>query len=91
MAINSIYMSNMDKFEQLQGLVGTDGIKKILQDAAVQAVNAGDWQKVRAIADFAIKGANIPREDYRYQQKDPLDKLEDIDLTEQIPDFIQDI
>jgi hypothetical protein len=81
----------MDKFEQLQSLVGTDGIKKILQDAAVQAVNAGDWQKVRAIADFAIKRANIPREDYRYQQKDPLDKLEDIDLTEQIPDFIQDI
>jgi len=81
----------MDKFEQLQGLVGTDGIKKILQDAAVKAVNAGDWQKVRAIADFAIKGAYIPKEDYRYHQQDPLEKLEAIDLTDQIPDFIQDV
>lgn len=80
----------MDKFEQLQSLVGTEGINEALQTAAVEAVNAGDWRKVRAIADFAIDRACVQREDYNHRQQDPLSKLDDIDLTERIEDFIKD-
>lgn len=71
----------MNKFEQLQNLVGADGIQKALQEAALKAVNAGDWQKVRAIADFALKGA-IPKESYSYTPQDPLAELEDLDFTD---------
>ncbi|MCA1991355.1 MAG: hypothetical protein LDL41_04800 [Coleofasciculus sp. S288] len=69
----------MDKFEQLQNLVGADGIRKMLQAAALEAVNSGDWHKVRAIADFAIKEADVPS--HSYTQQDPLAKLEDLDFT----------
>jgi uncharacterized protein YjlB len=72
----------MDKFEQLQNLVGADGINKILQAAALEAANSGDWHKLRAIADFAIKGAYPQKENYGYTQQDPLAKLEDLEFTD---------
>lgn len=72
----------MDKFEQLQKLIGADGIKKVLQAVAIEAVNAGDWQKVRAIADFAIKGGDIRKESYGNSQQDPLAKLGDLDFPD---------
>lgn len=72
----------MDKFEQLQNLVGVDGIEKILQAAALEAVNSGNWYKVRAIADFALKGIHSSKESYNHAQQDPLAKLGDMDFTD---------
>lgn len=80
----------IDKFEQFQNLVGADGIKKALQDSALDAINSGDWDKVRAIADFAIKGSYVLKERYSYRQQDPLAKLDDIDFPDQIEDFSRD-
>jgi hypothetical protein len=72
----------MDKFEQLQNLVGVDGIEKILQAAAIEAVKSGNWHKVRAIADFALKGIHSSQESYNHRQQDPLAKLGDMDFTD---------
>jgi len=72
----------MDKFEQLQNLVGADGIKKILQASAIEAINSGDWQKVRTIADFAINGVYQQKNSYNNRQQDPLSKLEDLDFSD---------
>jgi hypothetical protein len=72
----------MDKFKQLQSLVGIDAIKKVLQASAIEAINSGNWNKVRTIAEFAIEeGFTQPR-----SQAEPAD----IDPISQIKDFIGD-
>ncbi|HEY9742488.1 MAG TPA: hypothetical protein V6C90_18540 [Coleofasciculaceae cyanobacterium] len=75
-------VGEMDKFEQLQNLVGADGIKKILQASALEAINSGDWHKVRTIADFAINGVYQQKNSYNNRQQDPLSKLEDLDFSD---------
>jgi hypothetical protein len=77
----------IDKFEHFHSLVGAEGIKKALQDSAIEAINSGDWHRVRAIADFALKGSSLQGESYSNKRPDPLTKLEDIDLTNQLQDF----
>jgi DNA-directed RNA polymerase alpha subunit len=42
-------MSNFDHFQQI---VGTAKILKLLQEVAKEAIDRGDWQKVRQITDF---------------------------------------
>jgi hypothetical protein len=75
---------SMDKFEEFQTIIGADGVKKVLQAAAIEAINSGDWNKVRAIADFAINinmsGKRAPKEN-SHTQEDLLSQL-DITLTD---------
>jgi hypothetical protein len=72
---------SMDKFEQFQTIIGAAGVKKVLQAAAIEAINSGDWNKVRAIADFAINinltGSRVPQENNRSQE----DLLAQLDIT----------
>lgn len=54
----------MSDFELFRQLVGTDRILKLLQDVGKEAIDAGDWFKVRQIADLVeqITGYSVEME-----------------------------
>lgn len=43
-----------EKFQVFLELIKINGIEKALQDAVIQATIAGNWHKVRQLADFAV-------------------------------------
>jgi len=51
----------MTDFEQLMRVVGAERILKLLQEVAKEAIDAGDWSKVRQITDLVeqITGHSI--------------------------------
>ncbi len=50
----------MTDFEQLIRVVGTERILKLLQEVAKQAIDGGDWFKVRQITDLVLQITEHP-------------------------------